>query len=98
VQELIDQGLFLAREALAAGLVDLVPMRMKSLRARKQNRPGPLIEAGAYRTARTQVAASPVERRPARLPCDGGGPIKRGETVDSPEGPRAIGSRSFARD
>ncbi|HEV8713484.1 MAG TPA: signal peptide peptidase SppA [Candidatus Binatia bacterium] len=101
VQKLIDQGLFLAREALAAGLVDhvayedevpaLLEAKIGSVR---------LIEAGAYRRRRTRE----LQRRLLRdEPCKialvtVGGPIKRGETVDSPEGPRAVGSRSFARD
>jgi len=101
VQALIDQGLFLAREALAAGLVDHVAYE-DEIPALLEGKIGPvqLIEARVYRHRR----ARELRRRLLRdEPCKialvtVGGLIKRGETVDSPEGPRAIGSRSFARD
>jgi protease-4 len=101
VRELIDQGLFLAREALAAGLIDHVAYE-DEVPALLEGKIGPvqLIEAAAYRRRRARA----LRRRLLRdEPCKialmtVGGPIKRGETVDSPEGPRAIGSSSFARD
>jgi len=101
VRELIDQGLFLAREALAAGLVDHIAYE-DEVPALLEGKIGPvqLIEAAAYRRRRAHA----LRRRLLRdEPCKialvtVGGPIKRGETVDSPEGPRAIGSSSFARD
>ena len=101
VQKLIDQGLFLAREALTAGLVDHIAYEdeVPALLEAKIGSVRP-IEAGAYRRRR----ARELRRRLLRdAPCKialvtVGGPIKRGETVNSPEGPRAVGSSSFARD
>jgi len=101
VRELIDQGLFLAREALAAGLIDHVAYE-DEVPALLEGKIGPvqLIEAAAYRRRRARALRRRLlQDEPCKIALmTVGGPIKRGETVDSPEGPRAIGSSSFARD
>ena len=101
VQQLIDQGLFLAREALAAGLVDHtgyedeVPTLLEAKIGTLQ-----MIEAGPYRhrrgrTIRRQLLRE-ADHRLALVTVSG--PIKRGETIDGPEGTRAVGSTNFVRD
>ena len=101
VQRLIDQGLFLAREALAAGLVDHVAYEDEVL-ALLEGKVGSvrLIESGAYRRRRArEVRRRLLRDEPGKIALvTVGGPIKRGETVNSPEGPRVIGSSSFTRD
>jgi protease IV len=101
VRELIDQGLFLAREALAAGLIDHVAYE-DEVPALLEGKIGPvqLIEAAAYRRRRARALRRRLlQDEPCKIALmTVGGPIKRGETVDSPEGPRAVGSSSFARD
>ncbi|MBI3301066.1 MAG: signal peptide peptidase SppA [Deltaproteobacteria bacterium] len=101
VQELIDQGLFLAREALAAGLVDHVGYE-DEVPALLEAKIGPvqIIEAGPYRRRRGRALRRQLLREEPRKIAlvTVGGPIKRGETVDGPEGTRAVGSTSFARD
>jgi protease-4 len=101
VQHLINQGLFLAREALAAGLIDHVayedelPTLLETQIGSVQ-----LIETSPYRHRRARELRRQLLRgQPRKIALvTVGGPLKRGETVDSPEGPRAIGSSSFARD
>ncbi|TMA61467.1 MAG: signal peptide peptidase SppA [Deltaproteobacteria bacterium] len=101
VQELIDQGLFLAREALTAGLVDQVDYE-DAVPARLEAKIGPVqvIEAGLYQRRRVRALRCQLLRyAPRKIALvTVGGPVKRGETVDSPEGGRAVGSTSFARD
>jgi len=100
VQQLIDQGLFLAREALTAGLVDHVAYE-DEVPQLLEAKIGPikLIEAGAYRRRRARALRRDLlSHEPRKIAwITVGGAIKRGETLDSPEGPRAVGSRSFAR-
>lgn len=101
VQKLVDQGLFLAREALAAGLVDHIGYE-DEVPALLEAKIGPvqLIEAGPYRRRRGRAIRRQLLREtPRKLALvTVSGPIKRGETVDGPEGTRAVGSTSFARD
>jgi protease IV len=100
VQQLIDQGLFLAREALTAGLVDHVVYE-DEVPQLLEAKIGPikLIEAGVYRRRRARALRRDLlSHEPRKIAwVTVGGAIKRGETLDSPEGPRAVGSRSFAR-
>jgi protease-4 len=101
VQELIDQGLFLAREALAAGLIDQVGYADEVV-GLLEAKIGPvqIIETGPYRRRRMRVLRRQLLRaEPHKVALvTVGGPIKRGETVDGPEGTRAVGSTSFTRD
>jgi protease-4 len=101
VQGLIDQGLFLAREALTAGLVDHLGYE-DELPGLLEGKMGPvhLIEAGPYRHRRArELQRQLLHNEPQKIALvTVGGPIKRGETVESPDGPRAVGSSSFARD
>ncbi len=100
-RHLIDQGLFLPREALAAGLIDHVAYE-DELSGMLEKRFGEVhvIEAGPYRQRRAlelrRHALRTQPRTVALLTVNG--PIKRGETVDGPDGPRAVGSSSFIRD
>jgi protease-4 len=100
VQQLIDQGLFLAREALAAGLVDHVGYEDELL-GMLEAKLGTLqfIDAGPYRHRRTrELSRQLLKGEPRKIALvTVGGPIKQGETLDSPEGPRAVGARSFTR-
>lgn len=100
-RQLIDQGLFLAREALAAGLIDQVAYE-DELSGMLEKRFGEVhvIEVGPYRHRRAielRRQALRIEPRTVAL-ITVNGPIKRGETVDRPDGPRAVGSSSFIRD
>ncbi|MBI3797006.1 MAG: S49 family peptidase, partial [Deltaproteobacteria bacterium] len=73
VQKLIDQGLFLAREALAAGLVDHVAYE-DEVPALLEAKIGPiqLIEAGAYRHRRARVLRRHLLRtEPSKIALDG---------------------------
>lgn len=101
IRRLIDQGLFLSREAFAAGLIDHVAYEDEITRL-LEDKLGALqfIETGSYRRRRGNELRQRllrVEPRKVALICVNG-PIKRGETVDGPDGPRAIGSSSFIRD
>jgi protease-4 len=101
VRELIDHGLFLAREAQSAGLVDHVGYEDEILGLLEtHNGPVQMIEAGPYRRRRARALRRQLLRQePHRIAVvTVNGPIKRGETLDSPEGPRAIGTISFAHD
>src|SRR5437667_12615045 len=80
VQKLIDQGLFLAREALAAGLVDHVAYEDEVL-ALLEGKIGSvrLIESGAYRRRRArEVRRRLLRDEPGKIAMgEGGGPIQR---------------------
>lgn len=98
---LIDQGLFLAREALATGLVDHVAYE-DEMPTLLEATVGPvrMIEAEPYRRRRGRALRRQLLRsNPCKIALlTVNGPIKRGETADSPQGVRAIGSASFVRD
>jgi len=101
VRRLIDQGLFLAREAQAAGLVDYVAYE-DELSHILEEKLGALhfIETGPYRHRRAiELRQQLLHGHPKKIALISvHGPIKRGETVDGPEGPQAVGSTSFIRD
>jgi protease-4 len=101
VRRLIDQGLFLAREAQAAGLVDHVAYEDEIPRLLEEKL-GALafLDAGPYRHRRATVLRRQLLRlHPKTIALmTVHGPIKRGETVDGPEGSQAVGSTSFIRD
>jgi protease-4 len=100
VQQLIDQGLFLAREAVTTGLVDHVGYEDELL-GMLEAKFGPLqfIDTDPYRHRRVrELSRQLLKGEPRKIALvTVGGPIKHGETLDSTEGPRAVGSRSFAR-
>ena len=101
VRELIDQGLYMAREALAAGLVDHVAYEdeMPTLLESTLN-PVQVITTEEYlhlrrrELRRTLLATDP--KKIALVTVDG--PIKRGESLDGGDGGHAVGSTSFAAD
>lgn len=101
VQALIDQGLFLAREALEVGLIDHIGYA-DEIPASLEAKIGPvqMIEVGPYRRRRLRAIRRHVLRTdPPRLALVSvNGPIKRGETLDGPEGASAVGATSFVRD
>jgi len=101
IQRLIDQGLFLAREALAEGLVDHIGYEDEIPELFKEQLGElHLIEADHYRHRRTNELRQQLLRmtphKVALLTVNG--PIKRGETIDGPDGPQAVGSSNFIRD
>jgi protease IV len=101
VRELIDQGLFMAREALGAGLVDHVayddeiPALLESA-----VKPVRVITTEDYLHARRRilrrVLLASETRKIALVTVDG--TIKRGESLDGGGGRHAVGSTSFAAD
>ena len=101
VRELIDQGLFMAREALEAGLVDHVAYEdeIPTLLESKLN-PVHVITTEDYlhlrkrELRRTLLATDP--KKIALVTVDGA--IKRGESRDGGSGGHAVGSTSFAAD
>lgn len=101
IRRLIDQGLFIAREALAEKLIDLIAYE-DELPHLLEKQLGELqfIDVGPYRLRRANelrqqlLRANP--RKVALITVNG--PIKRGETLDGPDGPRAVGSSNFIRD
>lgn len=101
VRELIDQGLFMAREALGAGLVDQVAYEdeIPTLLESKLN-PVHVITTEDYlhlrrrELRRTLLATDP--KKIALVTVDGA--IKRGESRDGGSGGHAVGSTSFAAD
>jgi protease-4 len=101
VRRLIDQGLFLAREALAVGLIDHVAYE-DELQKIVEKRLGELhiIEADPYRRRRaSELRLKLLRDQPKKIALmTVNGPIKRGETIEGPDGPRAVGSTSFIRD
>lgn len=101
VRQLVDQGLFLAREALASGLVDHVAYEDEAQRL-LEDKVGELhfIEAAPYRRRRANELRQQLLRTdPKKVALiTVSGAIKRGETVDGPEGPQAVGSTSFIHD
>ncbi|HXG20052.1 MAG TPA: signal peptide peptidase SppA [Methylomirabilota bacterium] len=101
VRRLIDQGLFLAREALAVGLIDHVAYE-DELHQIMEEKLGALhiIEAGPYRRRRaSELRLKLLRDQPQKIALlTVHGPIKRGETIEGPDGPRAVGSTSFIRD
>lgn len=101
VQKLIDQGLFLAREASEVGLVDHIGYE-DEVPALLEATIGPvqMIEVVPYRRRRLRAIRRQVLRTdPPRLALVSvNGPIKRGETLEGPEGTGAVGSTSFVRD
>jgi protease-4 len=101
VRELIDQGLFMAREALAAGLVDHIAYEdeIPALLESKVN-PVHVITTEDYlrsrrRILRRALLASEL-RKIALVTVDG--TIKRGDSLDGGDGRHAVGSASFAAD
>lgn len=101
VRELIDQGLFLAQEALAAGLVDHISYEDETTTLLEaQIGPVQLIEVGPYRRRRLRALRRQALRLdpPKVAVVSVNGPIKRGETLEGPEGRSAVGSTSFVRD
>ena len=101
IQHLIDQGLFLAREALAEGLVDHVGYEDEIPQLlEKQVGELHVLDAEHYRHRRANELRQQLLRatphKIALLTVNG--PIKRGETIDGPDGPRAVGSSNFIRD
>jgi protease-4 len=101
VQELIDQGLFLAREALEVGLIDHIGYE-DEVPGLLEAKIGPvqMIEVGLYRRRCLRAIRRHVLRTdPPRFAfVSVNGPIKRGETLDGPEGANAVGATSFIRD
>jgi protease-4 len=101
VQEVIDQGLFMAREALAAGVVDRVAYEdeIPALLETILN-PVHLIATDDYlhhrrREMRRQLLATDPQKI-ALMTVDGA--IKRGESLDGGEGTHTVGSTTFAAD
>jgi len=102
VQELIDQGLFLAREAREAGLIDHIAYEdeIPTLLEAKIS-PVQLIETTPYqsrrgRALRRQLLREDPRKKIALVMVNG--PIKRGESLDGGEGTRAVGSTNFIAD
>lgn len=102
IRRLIDQGLFIAREALAEKLIDYIGYE-DELPHLLEKQLGELrfIDAAPYRLRRDIELRQQLLR--AANPCKialitVNGPIKRGETIDGPDGPRAVGSSNFIRD
>jgi len=101
VCELIDHGLFLAQEALAAGLIDHVAYEdeIESL-LEAQLGTAEMIEVADYQRQYRRALRRRLLREDhgkiAVVTVDG--PIKRGESVDGGEGTHAVGSTSFASD
>jgi protease-4 len=101
VRTLIDHGLFLAQEALTAGLIDHVAYEdeIESL-LEAQLGAVEIIEVADYqrqygRTLRRRMLRED-HGKIAVVTVDG--PIKRGESVDGGEGTHAVGSTSFTTD
>lgn len=102
IQTLIDQGLFLAREAATAELIDHVVYE-DEVTALLEAKIGEveIIDTGDYQHQRGRVLRRRLLREEARgkiAVVTVGGPIKRGESVDGGEGTHAVGSTSFATD
>jgi protease-4 len=101
IRELIDQGLFLAREALAVGLIDRVGYE-DELETLLEAKIGPVhfIDVAAYRHRRSrELRGQLLKEKPSKVALvTVNGPIKRGETIDSHEGTQAVGAKSFVRD
>ena len=100
VQELIDHGLFLAREAAAAGLIDHVVYE-DELTSLLEAQIGTVetIETADYQRQRGRVLRRRLLREDVRgkiAVLTVSGPIKRGESMDGGEGTHAVGSTSFA--
>lgn len=101
IRRLIDQGLFIAREALAEKLVDHIGYE-DELPQLLEKQLGELqfIDVAPYRLRRTNELRQQLlrgnPRKVALITVNG--PIKRGETIDGPDGPRAVGSSHFIRD
>ena len=101
VRDLIDQGLFLAAEAQASGLIDQVgyadelPKLLEPLIGEVKP-----IEAGAYQRRRVGVIRRQLWRGEvqtiALMTVEG--LIKHGETTERAGGGRAVGSTDFIRD
>lgn len=101
IRRLIDQGLFIAREALAEGLIDHIGYEDElSQLLEKQLGELHFIEAGPYRHRRSnELRRRLLRANPRKIALvTVNGPIKRGETLDGPDGPRAVGSDNFIRD
>lgn len=101
IRRLIDQGLFIAREALAEKLIDHIGYE-DELPHLLEKQLGELqfIDVAPYRLRRAnelrQQLLRVTPRKVALITVSG--PIKRGETLDGPDGPRAVGSSNFIRD
>ena len=102
VQELIDHGLFLAREAATAGLIDHVVYE-DELTSLLEAKIGTVeaIDMADYQRQHGRVLRRRLlrEKDPgtiAVITVDG--PIKRGDSVDGGEGTHAVGSTSFTTD
>lgn len=101
VRALIDHGLFMAREALSAGLIDHIvyedeiPTLLES-----QCKPVRVIVAEEYiylrKRALRRILLASDPKKIALVTVDGA--IKRGESHDGGSGRHAIGSTSFAAD
>ncbi|MGE0821397.1 MAG: signal peptide peptidase SppA [Candidatus Binatia bacterium] len=100
----IDQGLFLSREALGAGLIDHVAYEDEILHLLENAIDTidtvEMIETTDYLRFRGRVLRRKLLRgesaKIALVTVDG--PIKRGESVDGSDGARAVGSTSFIAD
>jgi protease-4 len=98
IRRLIDQGLFIAREALAEKLIDHIGYE-DELPQLLEKQLGELqfIDMAPYRLRRANELRQQLlrvnPRKVALITVNG--PIKRGETVDGPDGPRAVGSSNF---
>ena len=102
MQQLIDHGLFLPREAATAGLIDHVAYEdeVESL-LEAQIGPVEILDTADYQRQRGRVLRRRLlrEENPGKIAVvTVDGPIKRGESVDGGEGTRAVGSTSFATD
>ena len=101
VRDLIDQGLFLAGEALASDLVDYIAYE-DALPDLLEPVIGPVkpIEADMYQRRRSKIIRRQSlhgdVRTIALITLDG--VIKHGETTEQASGSRAIGSTDFIRD
>jgi protease-4 len=101
VRELIDQGLFLAQEAVAAGLVDHIGYE-DEVETLLETAIGPvhMIEMRPYRRRLMRTLRRQLLRTtpPKIAVVSVNGALKRGETLDGPQGSGAVGSTSFVRD
>ncbi len=101
VRELIDQGLFLAQEAVTAGLVDHISYE-DEVETLLETAIGPvhMIEMRPYRRRHLRTLRRQLLRTapPKIAVVSVNGTIKRGATLDGPQGSGTAGSTSFVRD
>ena len=113
VRRLIDQGLFLAREAMSEGLVDhigyedelpaLLESRVNEKRSEERSETRfetKFIDAADYQRRRGRTIRRKLLKGkvPTIALITVDGPIKYGETNDRPESARAVGSTDFLED